>query len=145
MQVTAPTGAHFEFEEVKTDRGQTSLGNVPILTWDDLDAAVEHYGAEQVINVLDGTSLRVSFQGIARRMRAAGKTDDEIGQNEIEFRPGTRQPGQSTPVSRAKTAAKRAAEKMGDEADSITELLDAVASGKIDRAQLADLLALAQG
>jgi hypothetical protein len=145
MQVTAPKGAHFEFEEVRTDRGAKSLGNVPILVWDELDEAVENYGEESVLNVLDGTSLRVSFQGMARRMRAAEKSDDEIGTAQIEFKPGTRQPGQSTPVSRAKASARRAAERLGDDADAITALLDKVASGEIDKEKFAELLSLAQG
>lgn len=144
MNITAPTGAHFEFEEVRTDRGATSLGNVPILKWDNLEACLDFYGEDQLLNVLDGTSLRVSFQGMARRMKAAGKTDDEIAQAELDFRPGTRTPGQSTPVSRAKSAAKRAAEKLGDEADAISTLLDKVASGEISQSQLAELLSLAQ-
>src|SRR4051812_26193624 len=76
VTATAPEGFHFEYEEVKTDRGQKSLGNVPILVADSVEAAIALFGEEGVKNILDGTSLRVSYQGIARRMRAAGKTDD---------------------------------------------------------------------
>ncbi len=141
MEVAAPEGARFEFEEVRTDRGATSLGNVPILVWTALDAAVERYGEAGIVNVLDGTSLRVSFQGTARRMKIAGKTDDEIAQAQIDFKPGSRQPGQSTPVSRAKSAAKRAAEAMGEEGDSISELLDKIAAGDISQEEVQTMLA----
>lgn len=132
LTVTAPEGSHFEYEEVKTARGTKSLGEVPILVWDRLDAAQGTYGEEGLRNVLDGTSLRVSFQGIARRMRAAGKSDDEIATAQIAFRPGTRQVGVSTPVSRARSAAGRAAEAVGAEnAEAIAAFLDRVAKGEI--------------
>lgn len=137
LTLSAPTGAHFDYDEVKTDRGQKSLGQVPILIWDDLQAAVDHYGVEGIKNVLDGTSLRVSFQGIARRLKAAGKTDDEIAKAELEFRPGKRQGGQSTPASRAANAAKKASEKVNG--DAISQLLNAMAEGKITQEQLAAL------
>lgn len=129
LTVQAPAGAHFEYEEVKTARGTKSLGDVPILVWDDLAKATEHYTDEGIKGVLDGTSLRVSFQGIARRMRLAGKSDDEIGTAHIAFRPGTRAVGVSTPVSRAAKSAKAAAEKV--DGDAIAAFLQQVAEGKI--------------
>lgn len=129
LSVQAPTGAHFEFDEVKTNHGTQSLGDVPILVWDDPQAALAFYGNEGICNILDGTSLRVSFQSTARRMRAAGKTDDEIADAEIKFRPGTRQVGVATPVSRAARAAKSAAEKV--DGDVIAAFMAKVADGSI--------------
>lgn len=138
LTIAAPDGAHFEYEEVKTARGTKSLGEVPILVFDSVQAAVTQYGEEGVKGVLDGTSLRVSFQGIARRMRIAGKSDDEIAKAELEFRPGTRVVGASTPVSRARNAAAKAAEAVGAEnADKVAQFLDLVSAGKISAEDLA--------
>ena len=145
ITVTAPEGSHFEFEEVKTDRGTKSLGDVPILVWDDIDAVVEHYGAEGILASLDGTSFRVSYQSIARRYKLAGKSDDEIATALVEFKPGKRAAGVSTPVSRAKRAAKDAAEKMGDQADAVTDLLKLVADGKMTADQVRALVSAAKG
>ena len=138
MTVQAPTGSHFEFESVKTAHGTKDLGEVPILVYDELDAARAVYGDEGVKDILDGTSLRVSFQGIARRMRAAGKSDDEIGTAEIAFRPGKRAVGVSTPGSRAAHAAKAASEKV--DGDKVAAFLKAVADGKISEEDLASLV-----
>lgn len=129
--VAAPAGAHFAFDEVKTDRGTKSLGEVPLMVWDSLDGAVEHYGDEGVLASLDGTSLRVSFQSIARRMKIAGKSDDEIAAAQAEFKPGKRAVGVSTPVTRSKRAAGQAAEALGEEADVVTDLLKKVAAGEL--------------
>ncbi len=133
VSISAPTGAHFEFEEVKTAKGTKSLGEVPILVWDSVPAMIAHYGEEGIANMADGTSLRVSFQSIARRFRSLEgdkqKTDDEIAQAQIDFRPGKRQGGASTPVSRAKRAAASAAEKVNG--DSVAALLELIASGKL--------------
>jgi len=134
LTVAAPTGAHFEFEEVKTAKGTKSLGEVPILVWDDINALINTIGAEGVLNMSDGTSLRVSYQSIARRFRSVDKegktkTDDQIAQAQIDFRPGKRQGGVSTPVSRAKRAASSAAEKVGG--DVVAALLEQIASGKL--------------
>lgn len=134
LTVQAPTGAHFEFEEVKTARGTKSLGEVPILVWDSLEAASGQYGEEGIRNVLDGTSLRVSFQGIARRLRLQGKSDDEIATAQLAFRPGTRVVGQATPVSRAARAAKAAAERV--DGDAIAAFLQKVAAGEISEADI---------
>lgn len=133
----APEGAHFEFEEVKTKGGTKSLGEVPILVWDDFDAAVTFYGRELILGVLDGTSLRVSFQGIARRGRAQGKTDDDIAKAQVDFRPGTREVGQPTPVSRAARAARAAAERV--DGDKIAAFLARVANGEISEEELASI------
>src|SRR5260221_11153366 len=84
-----PSGAHFEWEETKTAKGAESLGEGPILIWDSLAGVVEHFGGEEgVTDVLDGTSLRVSYQGIMRRMKLAKKSDDEIAAAQIAFKPG---------------------------------------------------------
>lgn len=138
MNTAAPAGFRFDFEEVKTERGTKSLGQVPILVCEDVEAALEKYGAQGVVNVLDGTSLRVSFQGIARRMKAAGKTDDEIAEAQLKFVPGNRQVGESTPASRSKRIAGEAAGKLSD--PSILEaFLAKVKSGEIDEATLGGL------
>lgn len=138
LQVAAPEGAHFDYEEVKTAKGAESLGNVPILVWDRLDSAREFYGEEAICDILDGTSLRVSFQNIARRLKIAGKTDEEIAQAMVNFRPGKRVAGASTPASRAARAAKAATEKVGG--DSVQKLLDRIASGELSEEDLAALL-----
>jgi hypothetical protein len=138
LTVTAPEGAHFDFEEVKTAKGSESLGSVPILIWDSVDAARSHYTDEQIRNVLDGTSLRVSFQSIARRYKMAGKSDDEIAKAQIEFKPGKRVGGVSTPVSRAARAAKSAAEKV--DGDVVAALLEKIAKGELSQEDLASLV-----
>lgn len=134
LTLQAPQGAHFEYDSVKTDRGTKDLGQVPLLIWDSIEAARAFYGDEGIVAVLDGTSLRVSFQSIARRGRTSGKSDDEIAKAQLEFRPGKRQGGVSTPASRAANVAKRAAEKVNG--DAIAELLTAIAEGRIGEEQL---------
>lgn len=129
ITVTPPTGSHWELEEVKTKRGTESLGEHPILVWDDFDAAVSFYSAQGVLDMLDGTSLRVSQQGIIRRLAAAGKDDNAIAEALVAFRPGKRAGGASTPNSRAVRAAKTAAEKV--DGDQLARLLEKVASGEI--------------
>jgi len=136
LTVAAPEGAHFEFEEVKTARGTTSLGDVRLLVWDDLDAAVVHYGIKGVMDVLDGTSLRVSFQNIARRYKAAEKSADEIAAAQVAFRPGSRMSG-TTPKSRATKAVAGAAEKIGG--DQVSKILEGIANGSISAETLAAL------
>lgn len=134
-----PAGAHFEREEVKTAKGTESLGEVPILVWDEVPAAIEYYTEEGVKNILDGTSLRVSFQNIARRLKVAGKSDVDIQNAQISFKPGKRAGGVSTPVSRASRAAKAAAEKAGDQGDLVTALLEKIARGELSMADVESL------
>ncbi len=131
LTVAAPSGSAFIFESVKTKGGTQDLGDVPLLQWTDLDAATQYFGEDGIRQILDGTSLRVSYQGIARRMRAAGKTDDEIAQAEINFRPGKRAVGASTPASRAARAVKGAAETLGDKADLLTLLMKKISEGEL--------------
>lgn len=135
----APDGSEFKLEEVKTARGTKSVGEVPILVWTQLEKARDYYGDEGIMDVLDGTSLRVSFQNIARRYASAGKSMDEIADAQLKFRPGKRAVGVSTPVSKARNAAGRAAEKLGDQAENITAFLEKVARGEISEEQLAAL------
>jgi hypothetical protein len=138
LSVQAPEGAHFDFRTVKTAKGTKNLGEVPILVWDTLAGMVAHYGEEGVLGTEDGTSLLVSYQGIARRMRMAGKSDDDIAKAQVEFKPGTREVGVSTPKSRARNAAAKAAEKLGGTAgDTIAAFLERVASGEISEEDLA--------
>ena len=132
LTTLAPAGSHFEFGEVSTAKGTQSLGPVPILVWDDIDAAVVQYTAEGISDILDGTSLRVSFQAISRRMKLTGKSDEEIAAAQVAFRPGKRAVGASTPTSRAKTAVGRVIEKLGaDKADALAELLRKIEAGEI--------------
>lgn len=141
LTVEAPKGSHFEFEEVKTKHGKDTLGPRPILVWDALDGAREFFGEEGLLRTLDGTSPRVSYQSIARRMAIAGKTDDEIAKAQVDFRPGARVVGESTPVSRAARAARGAAEKLGGEAgDAIAAFLEKVAKGEIDMSRVEELV-----
>jgi len=140
--VSAPEGSHFEFDEVKTAKGSKTLGQVPILVWDKLDAMRLYYTEEGVLGMMDGTSPRVSYQGIARRMKLQGKSDDEIAQAQLEFRPGTRVVGAPTPVSRATKAAKQAAEKVSG--DTIAAFLEKVAKGEISEEDLAALTSVNQ-
>lgn len=131
LTLEAPDGASFEMEPVRTKGGDQSLGDVPILVWNNLDRAREHYGDEGIVTILDGTSLRVSFQSISRRHALASKTFDECAQAQINFKPGKRVVGESTPVSRARSAAGKAANRLGDKADNITSLLERIARGEI--------------
>lgn len=134
LTIMPPEGSHWEFDEVRTKKGTESLGDAPILVWDTVAGAIAHYGEEGVKNSFDGTSFRVSYQGIARRMKIAGKTDDEIAAALVEFKPGNRTPGVSTPASRAGNAAKKAV-AAGVDADKVTKLLEAAAAGEIDLSQ----------
>lgn len=141
LTVEAPKGSHFEFEEVKTKHGKDTLGPRPILVWDSLDGAREFFGEEGLLRTLDGTSPRVSYQSIARRMAIAGKSDDEIAKAQVDFRPGARVVGESTPVSRAARAARSAAEKLGGESgDAIAAFLEKVAKGEIDMTRVEELV-----
>lgn len=138
LTISAPNGAAFEFGNVKTAHGEKALGEVPLLVWNDISAAREHFGDEGLRDVLNGTSLRVAYQAIARRMRIAGKTDDEIAQAQIEYRPGKRAVGESTPRSRARKAADAAAQKLSDP-DLLTRLLQKIESGELSEDELSAL------
>lgn len=138
MNTVAPAGFRFDSEEVKTERGTKSLGQVPILVCETVDAAIEKYGSQGVLDILDGTSLRVSYQGIARRMKAAGKTDDEIAEAQLKFTPGKRAVGESTPASRSKRIAGEAAGKLSNP-EVLEAFLAKVRSGEIDEATLEGL------
>lgn len=135
LTVEAPAGSHWDWDEVKTAQGKESLGDVPLLVWDTLEGAVAHYTEAGVLATFDGTSLRVSYQGIARRMKVAGKSDDEIAKAIVDFKPGTRQTGVSTPASRARKAAASAVEA-GVDGDVLAQLLAKIASGEISPASL---------
>ncbi len=135
LLTTAPDGSEFTSDEVKTAKGTQSLGEVPLLVWNDVQKMIAFYGEDGIKDMADGTSFRVSFQGIARRMKAAGKSDAEIQDAQIRFRPGKRAGGVSTPVSRAQRAAKQAQEKLGD-SDAVEKLLAKIASGEISNEDL---------
>lgn len=137
---TPPPGSSFVYDEVKTDRGQTSLGQVPLLTWgeseEDVMNMIAYYGNEGISNIVNGTSLRVSFQGIARRGKDPKKnwSDEKIAQEQIDFRPGKREGGQSTPQSRLANQAKKVAGQVN--ADFMAELIGKIARKEIDPALL---------
>lgn len=131
FNVAAPEGSEFLFDEVSTAKGTLSLGHVPILTWNDLDKARAFYGDEGICDILGGTSLRVSFQAIARRLKSAKKNDNTIANAQLKFRPGKRQGGASTPASRATRNVKSAIEKTG-RGEDIERLLARIAAGEID-------------
>lgn len=138
LTVQAPEGAHFDFSEVKTNRGTQSLGNVPILVWDSIEAAVKFYGEEAALAAFNNTGLRVPFQSIARRGRVSGKLDaNGIAQEELEYKPGQVERAPSTAASRAKSAAAKAAEALGEDgADTLTTLMQKFASGELTLADL---------
>lgn len=139
---TPPAGASFEFEVVRSAKGNEEFSDVPILVWgsskEDVDAAIAYYTPDGISNILNGTSLRVSFQGIARRYRLAGKSNAEIAQAQIDFRPGHRS-GTATPESKAAKAARRASETVENKG-LVTDLLEKIASGELSEADLASLL-----
>jgi hypothetical protein len=123
LTINAPEGAHFNLEEVRTKNGTVSLGEQPILEWDSLDGAFAHYG-QGVLLMVNGTSGKVSFQGIARRMAAAGKNWDEIATAQVAFKPGTKSIAPTTPQGRAAKAARSVAEKV--DGDALTKLLERI-------------------
>jgi hypothetical protein len=57
----------------------------------------------------------------------------------ISFKPGKRAGGVSTPVSRAARAAKQATEKVGEQGDLVTTLLEKIAWGELSVADLESL------
>jgi len=146
-----PPGAQFVFAEVKTDRGKTSLGQIPILEWgeteEDILNAIQFYGPKGISDILGGTSLRVSFQGIGRSRKEKAKdnpndaqkqaeaTDEAIAAEQLKFRPSSREGGQSTPASRLGNQAKRVAAKANP--DVLAKLLAMVEAGTLDTALLA--------
>ena len=137
LTLQAPEGAHFDMEVVSNKAGVEF--DVPILIWDDLDKAVAFYTEEGILNVLDGTSVRVQMQGIARRM-VQGKepvTEDDIAKAQVEYRPGQRRVGEATPASRTARAAKKAVEAKPEVADALAALLDRIASGKVSAEEMA--------
>lgn len=139
VTVAAPPGAKWLYDEVRTNNGQVSLGEVPLLEWEEVDGMIAFFGKAGVLQLANGTSSWVSYQGIARRMKRAGKSDDEIAEAELKFRPGERQVGASTPESRARRAAGSAAEKIGG--DTIVELLSSLeAMSEEERAEVLALL-----
>jgi len=137
--LVAPAGSSWTYDEVKTKGGTESLGDVPILTWESVEGATDYYGEQGVIDSLDGTSFRVSFQSIARRMKIKDESDDAIAQAQLDYRPGKRAVGASTPTSRAARAARSAAEKVSNP-DLISELLAKIASGDLSESDLAALV-----
>lgn len=130
--IEAPAGAHWSYEEVKTEKGTKSLGNDnPLLVFDSVEGLKEKYGDEGLLAIADGTSLRVSFQNIIRRMKVAGKSPDEMAKAQLEFKPGKRTVGESTPASRSARVAKAAVESGAVNEDQLTKLLEAIKSGKL--------------
>jgi hypothetical protein len=144
-----PEGAHWEFKEVSTNFKKESLGERPILIWDEVDGARKHYGDEGVCDSLNGTSLLVSYQGIARRITISGQNpgegkeplsdeeiDNAVATAILEFRPGKR--AQVTPAGAAARQAKAVAEQLGDQAGDLGEFL-ARLKAKIAAGETVDL------
>lgn len=146
-----PPGAQFVFASVKTDKGKTDLGEIPILEWgeteQDILNAIAFYGPKGISDILGGTSLRVSFQGIGRtaREKAAANpndaakqqaaTNEAIADAQLKFRPSSREGGQSTPASRLASQARRAAAKANP--DVLAKLFKMVEDGTLDASLLA--------
>lgn len=146
-----PPGSKFEFGRVKTDRGKTDLGEIPILTWgeteEDIQHAIAFYGPQGISDILGGTSLKVSFQGIGRTAlekaaaepndatKQAAATAEAIAKAQIEFRPGRREGGVSTPQSRAASQARKTAEVANP--DILAKLLAAIQNKSLDPVLLA--------
>lgn len=137
-----PPGAQFVFAEVKTDRGKTSLGEIPILEWgeteEDILNAIAFYGPKGISDILGGTSLRVSFQGIGRTARekaaadpskAGDASNEAIATAQLKFRPSSREGGASTPASRLASQARRVATKANPEV--LAQLFAMVESGQL--------------
>ena len=141
VTVAAPTGAHFEIEEVAT-KGGTEKFEAPILVWEDLNALRDHIGEQGILDMSDGTSLRVAYQAAARRGHVKGKTFDEIAQSQLDYKPGKRSGATSTPANRTARMAKELVDKSPEAADEVQKLLASIASGKF---KLEDLKAINQG
>lgn len=123
VTTAAPAGSHFDFESVKDK--QENEWEVPMLIWDDFQKMTEYYGAEGILRIADGTSLRVVFQGIARRVMQAKEpgTLEDIAKGQVEYKPGERRgASESTPVSRAGRMARKAAEAKPESADLIAKI-----------------------
>lgn len=149
----APAGASWRFDEVRTNHGTETLGERPLLQWNDIEGARAYLGDDGVCNALNGTSLLVSYQGIARRITIAGSAPDknksdeeinfEIAEAQLKFKPGKRT-GEATPASAAARSAKNVADAVGDKgAAGLKALLDKikakVASGELDPESIGDI------
>ena len=77
----------------------------------------------------------MAYQAIGRRGRIQNKSDEEIAAAQIGYRPGKRAVGESTPRSRARNAADKAAQKISNP-DLLTQLMEKVASGQLTEAEL---------
>lgn len=114
-----------------------------MLIWDDFQKMTEYYGAEGILRIADGTSLRVVFQGIARRVMQAKEpgTLEDIAKGQVEYKPGERRgASESTPVSRAGRMARKAAEAKPESADLIAKLLEKIAAGDLSAEDLEALV-----
>ena len=141
VTVAAPAGSHFDFETVKDK--QENEWEVPMLIWDDFQKMVEYYGAEGILRIADGTSLRVVFQGAARRIMQAKEpgTVDDIAKAQVEYKPGERRGStEATPATKAGRAAKKAADARPESADLIAKLLEKIANGEMSAEDLEALV-----
>lgn len=125
--IPAPDGAHWELEDLSTAQGKESLGEVPMLVWDTFSGCVAHYTEEKVMDTLNGSSFRNTYQGIGRRLKVAGKSNAEIAQAILDWKPGLR--AAQSPETRAKRAAADATKVVGG--DAIALLLKRIARGEI--------------
>lgn len=138
LSVTAPVGARFDIETVST-KGGTEKFQAPILVWENTEAMVAHYSEQGILDMADGTSLRVAFQAAARRGYTKNKSFDEIAQSQIAYKPGKRSGATSTPSNVTARKAKEAIEKNPEAASEVQKLLEGIASGKFTLADLQSL------
>jgi hypothetical protein len=132
-----PPGFKWDWDEVKGDHGQLSFGQRPILTALDGEEGgqglLKFYGWDGIARIYNGTSGRVQFQGVDRRITQKGKKEgwdeDKINaicaEEQLKYRPGKRASGQSTAQSRAAAAAKKASGRIGG--DAIASMIERVA------------------
>ena len=88
----APEGATWSKEPVKEAGYEL---DICLLVWQDLEKATQYYGADALVGLLDGTSLRVNFQGIARR----AKSIPEAMAQQLAYRPGRKMKTERFPYS----------------------------------------------
>lgn len=124
--VDAPRGAHWEYVEVRTNHGKRSLGEAPVLEWDDVEAARQFYGEEALKQLLE-IGVKNQYLRLARTGRIRGMTDDEIARSQLSYKPGQRQA--RSPVGKVSKAARAAAERASP--DVVAALLEAIARGEI--------------
>ena len=106
---------------------------LPVLTWSVLDGAVKFMGEEAVLKALNGSGLGQGYKNSARRLAKNKRSEADIAQAQIDYRPGER--------GRAilpKTALRRATVAARSKVDDVqlAILLEKIAAGEVDVATL---------